>query len=240
MDTATLTFPGDTTAATAAVPSCVRDGAIDPVRLLQDLIRFPTEHDCRGCVAYIADLLAHFGISSTRHVQQEERPCLVARIAGRGSAPPLLLYGHVDVVPVAGQDWSVDPFAGLVRDGFVWGRGALDMKGGIAMLVTAFVAMHRTPPPGDVILCIVSDEESGGQDGAQFLVDAHPELFHGVRHALGEFGGFSFDLFGKRFMPIQVDERRFVGITAQVVAAGGHAALGGTGNAAVVAAELVR
>lgn len=108
------------------------------------------------------------------------------------------------------------------------------------MLLSAFVAMREPPPPGDVIFCVVSDEETGGQDGAGFLVDNHPELFAGVKHALGEFGAFSFDLFGSRFMPIQVDERQFVGITAHIFEAGGHAALSGTANAAVSAAQFVR
>jgi acetylornithine deacetylase/succinyl-diaminopimelate desuccinylase-like protein len=223
--------------------TCVRGNAIDPVVLLQELIRFPTENppgDVRDCVGFIQDLLDELGIASTIYAGDELRPNLVARLPGRGIAPPLLLSGHVDVVPVSGQSWTVQPFSGLIKDGFVWGRGALDMKGGIAMLLSAFVAMKESPPPGDVIFCVVSDEETGGQDGAGFLVDNHPELFAGVKHALGEFGAFSFDLFGSRFMPIQVDERQFVGITAHISEAGGHAALSGTANAAVSAAQFVR
>jgi acetylornithine deacetylase/succinyl-diaminopimelate desuccinylase-like protein len=126
-----------------------------------------------------------------------------------------------------------------VQDGFVWGRGALDMKGGLAMLLSAFGALKDDPPPGDVIFCAVSDEETGGQHGAGFLVEQHAELFAGVKHALGEFGGFSFDLFDRRFMPIQVDERQFVAVTAQIFETGGHAALSGTRNAAVSAARFV-
>jgi acetylornithine deacetylase/succinyl-diaminopimelate desuccinylase-like protein len=223
--------------------TCVCDGVIDPVVLLQELIRFPTENppgDVGGCVGYIENLLSTLGIASAIYASNEQRPNLVARLPGRGLVPPLLLYGHVDVVPVADQNWTVQPFSGLIKDGFIWGRGALDMKGGLAMLMSAFVAMKGDPPPGDVIFCVVSDEETGGHDGAGFLVNTHPELFAGVKHALGEFGAFSFDLFGSRFMPIQVDERQFVGITAHISEAGGHAALGGTANAAVSAAQFVR
>lgn len=230
-------------ATSRAATTCVRGNAIDPVVLLQELIRFPTENppgDVRDCVGFIQDLLGVLGIASTIYARDELRPNLVARLPGRGVAPPLLLSGHVDVVPVSGQSWTVQPFSGLIKDGFVWGRGALDMKGGIAMLLSAFVAMKESPPPGDVIFCVVSDEETGGHDGAGFLVDNHPELFAGVKHALGEFGAFSFDLFGSRFMPIQVDERQFVGITAHIFEAGGHAALSGTANAAVSAAQFVR
>lgn len=225
------------------VSQSICGAAIDPVVLLQELIRFPTENppgDVRGCIGFIQGLLDDLGIASTCHAVDGQRPNLVARLPGRGLAPPLLLYGHVDVVPVAGQDWRVPPFEGLVRDGFVWGRGALDMKGGLAMMLSAFVALKNDPPPGDVIFCAVPDEETGGQHGAGFLVDSHPGLFAGVRHALGEFGGFSFDLFGTRFMPIQVDERQFVGITAHIFEAGGHAALSGTANAAVSAARFVQ
>jgi acetylornithine deacetylase/succinyl-diaminopimelate desuccinylase-like protein len=223
--------------------ACICGKAIDPVVLAQELIRFPTENppgDVRDCIGFIQELLNALGIPSKIYARDARRPNLVARLPGRGSAPSLLLTGHVDVVPVSSQSWTVQPFAGLIKDGFLWGRGALDMKGGLAMMLSAFVAMKNSLPPGDVIFCAVSDEETGGQDGAGFLVDNHPELFAGVKHALGEFGAFSFDLFGRRFMPIQVDERQFVGITAHISEAGGHAALSGTANAAVSAAQFVR
>ncbi|MBA3771360.1 MAG: M20/M25/M40 family metallo-hydrolase [Ramlibacter sp.] len=226
-----------------AVTGCIRGNLVDPVVLLQELIRFPTENppgDVRACVGFIQEVLGLLGIDSTIYARDAMRPNLVARLPGRGVAPPLLLTGHIDVVPVSGQRWTVDPFAGLMKDGFIWGRGALDMKGGLAMLIAAFVAMRDSPPPGDVVLCVLCDEETGGQNGAGFLVDDHPELFAGVRHAIGEFGGFSFDLFGSRFVPIQVDERQFVGITANIFEAGGHAALKGTANAAVSAARFVQ
>jgi acetylornithine deacetylase/succinyl-diaminopimelate desuccinylase-like protein len=230
-------------AASRTPTACIRGDVIDPVELLQELIRFPTENppgDVRDCIGFIQNLLSALGIASEVYARDALRPNLVARLPGRGVAPPLLLYGHVDVVPVSDQSWTVQPFAGLIKVGFVWGRGALDMKSGLAMLLSAFAAMKDSPPPGDVIFCAVSDEETGGQNGAGFLVDSHPELFAGVKHALGEFGAFSFDLFGRRFMPIQVDERQFVGITAHIAEAGGHAALSGTANAAVSAAQFVR
>jgi len=230
-------------AASGNPTACILGNVIDPVVLLQELIRFPTENppgNVRDCIGFIHDVLSALGIASKIYARYPLRPNLVARLPGRGIAPPLLLTGHADVVPADGQSWTVQPFSGLIKDGFVWGRGALDMKGGLAMMLSAFVAAKNSPPPGDVIFCVVSDEETGGQDGAGFLVDNHPELFAGVKHALGEFGAFSFDLFGRRFMPIQVDERQFVGITAHISEAGGHAALSGTANAAVSAAQFVR
>jgi acetylornithine deacetylase/succinyl-diaminopimelate desuccinylase-like protein len=230
-------------AASGNPTACIRGNVIDPVVLLQELIRFPTENppgDVRDCIGFIQNLLNALGIASRIYACDPLRPNLVARLPGRGLAPPLLLTGHADVVPVSDQNWTVGPFSGVIKDGFVWGRGALDMKGGLAMLLSAFVAAKNSPPPGDVIFCVVSDEETGGRNGAGFLVDRHPELFVGVKHALGEFVAFSFDLFGCRFMPIQVDERQFVGITAHISEAGGHAALSGTANAAVSAARFVR
>src|SRR5260370_36189780 len=107
------------------------------------------------------------------------RRTLSARARGGGEPPPLLLYGHVDVVTTAGQQWTRPPFSGDLVDGFVWGRGALDMKGGVAMLVDAFVRAARgeLKPRGDLILAVLSDEENGGDFGARFLSEGHADLF---------------------------------------------------------------
>ena len=117
---------------------------------------------------------------------------MVARIPGAGKAAPLLLYGHVDVVSTANQDWAHAPFSGDVAEGMVWGRGALDMKGGVAMMTAAFLRAKAEglALPGDVILCILSDEEAGGENGAKLMVERHAEVFAGVKYAIGEFGGF--------------------------------------------------
>jgi acetylornithine deacetylase/succinyl-diaminopimelate desuccinylase-like protein len=118
------------------------------------------------------------------------RPNLLARLKGRDEAPSLLLQGHIDVVPVEGQNWQHPPFEGKNVEGWVWGHGALDMKGGIAMMLTAFLKAKAEglTPPGDVLLLILSDEEAGGDYGAKYLVEEHAGLFDGVRYALGEFG----------------------------------------------------
>jgi acetylornithine deacetylase/succinyl-diaminopimelate desuccinylase-like protein len=159
-----------------------------------------------------------------------ERPNLVARLAGRGTVAPLLLQGHVDVVPAVGE-WRHPPFAGEVADGYVWGRGALDMKGGVAMMLAAFMrAVARvnaggTPPPGDVILCLMSDEENGSAEGAELLVRDHPELFADVRYALGEFGGFTLDVAGRRFAPIMVAEKQIVWARTTLRGPAGHGSM---------------
>jgi acetylornithine deacetylase/succinyl-diaminopimelate desuccinylase-like protein len=201
----------------------------DPVELLRELIRFDTTNppgNEEACVAHVESLLHGAGIESQRYEKTPGRPNLVARLRG-GDAAPLLLYGHVDVVTTAGQDWTHPPFDGVLEDGWVWGRGALDMKGGVAMLVTAFVRAHAEGAqlPGDVILAVLSDEEGGGDLGARFLVEEHPELFAGVRHALGEFGGATAHVGGRRFYPIQVAEKQICWLRVRVRGRGGHAAM---------------
>jgi acetylornithine deacetylase/succinyl-diaminopimelate desuccinylase-like protein len=157
------------------------DGTIyqRPAELLARLIRFDTTNPPGNeaeCVGYIAGLLESYGIASAIYEKAPGRPNLVAHLKGSGDAPPLLLYGHVDVVTTAGQPWTRDPFGGETVDGYVWGRGALDMKGGIAMLVSAFLRTKAegVSLPGDVILCILSDVENGGVYGARYLVEERP------------------------------------------------------------------
>jgi len=180
----------------------------------------------------VRGILTAAGIDSTILARADDRPNLVARVAGRGEAPPLLLYGHVDVVTTAGQRWTHEPFAGDLADGMVWGRGALDMKGGVAMLIHALVrAREEGPPPGDLVLAVLSDEENGGAFGAAFLCEEHRERFAGVRHALGEFGGATTHVSGRAFYPIQVSEKQICWLRGVVRGPGGHAAIGVRGSA---------
>ena len=189
-----------------------------PAELLQKLIRFDTTNppgNEAACVNYIAELCQSLGIETASYAKDPARPNLIARIPGEGRAAPLLLYGHVDVVSTANQDWAHPPFSGDVADGMIWGRGALDMKGGVAMMTAAFLRAkaEKLALPGDVILCILSDEEAGGELGAKFMVESHAELFAGVKYAIGEFGGFPVytwrgevlrdSSFGEEFVPKQ-------------------------------------
>ncbi len=201
-----------------------------PAELLRALLRFDTTNppgNEAACMAYIASLLRAAGIEPLILARDPARPNVVARISGRGAAPPLLLYGHVDVVTTRDQAWTYPPFDGVEADGFLWGRGALDMKGGVAMLLAAFLRAHieRTDLPGDVVLALVGDEEDSGAFGARFLVEEHPSLFHGVRYALGEFGGFTVYVSGRAFYPIMVAEKQSCQLRATVRGPGGHASL---------------
>ncbi|HUQ22087.1 MAG TPA: M20/M25/M40 family metallo-hydrolase [Gaiellaceae bacterium] len=205
------------------------------VELLQELIRFDTTNppgNEAGCIDFLRAQLDEVGCETQTYEQEPGRPNLVSRISG-GDAPPLLLQGHVDVVTTALQAWQHPPFAAVLDDGYVWGRGALDMKAGVAMLVHAFLRAKRegVELPGDLVLVVLSDEEAGGNLGARFLVQEHPELFEGMRYALGEFGGFTLHVGGKRFYPIQVAEKQICWLKATVRGPGGHGAMvhrGGT------------
>jgi acetylornithine deacetylase/succinyl-diaminopimelate desuccinylase-like protein len=173
--------------------------------------------------------------------REERRPNLVARVAGRGEAPPLLLHGHADVVPARAGEWRHDAFGAEVIDGELWGRGTLDMKGGVAMLLGAFLAAARAPepPPGDLLLVVNADEETGGELGARFLVEEHADLLRGVRHALSEFGGYTHHVAGRRLYPVQVAQKRRCALRVTVHGPGGHAATPRPGGVAAQLAEVL-
>jgi acetylornithine deacetylase/succinyl-diaminopimelate desuccinylase-like protein len=202
----------------------------NPVEILQKLIRFDTSNppgNERECVAFIDELLTQAGIQTRLLAKSDARPNLVARVPGQGNAPPILLYGHVDVVPANSQRWQQPPFSGVLTDGYVWGRGALDMKGGVAMILGAVLRAraNQVQLPGDVVLAIVCDEERLGDNGAGFLVGTHPELFSGIRYALGEFGGFSLSIGKRRFYPIQVAEKQICWVRVHFSGPGGHGSM---------------
>jgi acetylornithine deacetylase/succinyl-diaminopimelate desuccinylase-like protein len=216
-----------------------------PAELLRDLIRFDTTNppgNERACIAYIEGLLGGGGIETTIRAREPERPNLVARLPGRGTAPPLLLHGHVDVVTTEGQEWSVPPFEAVERDGYVWGRGAIDMKGGVAMMLAAMLRARAEglQPAGDVILCVLADEENMSPYGADWLTREHADLFAGVRHALGEFGGFTMHAGGRRFYPIQVAEKQVCTVRATLRGTPGHGSMPVRGAAMSKLARMLR
>ncbi len=152
-----------------------------------------------------------------------KRANLVARIKGDGSERPLLLSGHVDVVPVEREQWSHDPFGGELIDGEVWGRGAIDMKGFLAMYLQIFIELHRrnVPLKRDVILAAIADEEMGYIHGSNFLVKQHKDLIE-AEYGLTEAGGFTF-YFGKyRVYPIQIAEKAVVWLKIRAHGKAGH------------------
>lgn len=198
-----------------------------PAELARDLVRFDTTNPPGNeaeCIRYIAGVLREAGIESEQIGRSPERPNLIARIPGGGRAAPLLLQGHVDVVTTAGQSWTHSPFAGKVQDGWLWGRGTLDMKGGVAMMLSAFIRakVEAADLPGDVILAVLVDEEVGGIEGARYMAENRPELFDGVRFAIGEGGGPAQTIGGRVFYPIMVSEKRGCQMRVTLRGPGGH------------------
>ena len=215
------------------------------MQLLQDLIRFDTTNppgNEADCVAYVNQLLLAAGFQTELLGCDPNRPNLITKLPGRGDAPPLLMYGHVDVVTTAGQKWTYPPFEGRVADGCVWGRGALDMKGGIAMMLAALLRAKAEGfvPAGDVVLAVLCDEETGGDFGAKYLVENHAGHFHGIRYAIGEAGGFSVYLGTRRIYPIMVTEKQLCTIRAVVTGAGGHGSMPVRGGAMARLAKVLQ
>ncbi|MGE2772669.1 M20/M25/M40 family metallo-hydrolase [Rhodococcus sp. 1.20] len=173
------------------------------VELVSSLIRFDTSNTGelettkgeRACAEWVAAQLQEVGYE-TEYVESGApgRGNVFARLKGAESGRgALMLHGHLDVVPAEPADWSVHPFAGTVQDGYVWGRGAVDMKdmvGMILALARQFKA-EGVVPPRDLVFAFVADEEAGGKYGCQWLVEHRPDLFEGVTEAVGEVGGFS-------------------------------------------------
>jgi acetylornithine deacetylase/succinyl-diaminopimelate desuccinylase-like protein len=182
----------------------MEDTAVDEVvGICRDLLRIDTTNTGdprttvgeRAAAEYVAAKLAEAGIEPDLYESAPKRASVVARIPGadrtRGA---LLVHGHLDVVPADAAEWSVPPFAGEERDGYLWGRGAIDMKDFDAMVLAVVRRWRRAGvvPPRDIVLCFLADEEAGMQYGSQFLANEHPELFDGCTEAVGEVGGFSY------------------------------------------------
>ena len=216
-----------------------------PVELLQNLIRFDTTNPPGNeaeCIAYVNNILTESGFETTLLAKAPNRPNLITRLKGQGNAPPILLYGHVDVVTTLGQAWTHPPFEGKIVDGCVWGRGTLDMKGGVAMMLAAFLRAKAEglSLSGDVVLAVLSDEEGASDYGARYLVENHPEKFKGIRYALGEAGGSRIYLMNRKLYPIMVAEKQICWMRAYVRGPGGHGSLPLRGGAMTKLARLLQ
>ena len=222
----------------------------DVTEFCSRLIRFDTSNfgsnDARPerpAAEWVATQLSDAGYSAEVFESAPGRANTVARLPGTDrSAPALVLHGHLDVVPAHAPDWTVDPFAGEIRDGAIWGRGALDIKQFDAMLLALAVHYARIgyQPPRDVVLAFVADEEDGGAYGADFLVERHPELFEGARTAVGESGGYSVHLpDGGLLYPIGCAERGSAWMQLTAHGRSGHGSRRNTENAVTRLARAV-
>ncbi|WP_404432713.1 M20/M25/M40 family metallo-hydrolase [Microbacterium lacus] len=219
------------------------------VRVARDLIRFDTTnygggraHGERDAAEYVGAYLAELGLTPEYYEPIANRTNVMARVPGRNSdKPALVLHGHLDVVPAIAADWSVDPFAGEIRGGMLWGRGAVDMKDMNAMILTAVAEILRAgeQPERDLILVFFADEENGGVEGSALVVTDKPEWFAGATEAISEVGGYSVAVGDRRAYLLQVGEKALIWIR---LAARGRAAHGSAfhrDNAVTALAEAV-
>ncbi len=219
--------------------------------LCRDLLRIDTTNTGeaetsvgeRAAAEYVAGKLAEVGLEPTVLESEPKRTSVIVRLPGTDPGrDALLVHGHLDVVPADASEWSVPPFAGEERDGYLWGRGAIDMKDMDAMMLALARQWMRAGarPPRDVVLAFVADEEAGGGKGARWLVDNHPELFEGCTEAVGEVGGYSVTLRDDlRLYLIQTAEKGLAWMRLRSRGVPGHGSMVHPDNAVTAVAEAV-
>jgi acetylornithine deacetylase/succinyl-diaminopimelate desuccinylase-like protein len=225
--------------------------ASEVVGLCRDLIRFDTSNfgpsgsqGEREAAEYVASRLDEVGIASTLLESEPRRTSLVAEWAPEGcdrSLPPLLIHGHTDVVPAVASDWQVDPFSGEVIDGYLWGRGAVDMKDfdAIVLAVVRERVRQGRPPRRPVRLVFTADEEAGGPKGSGWLAEHHPDLLADCSEAIGEVGGFSLTVNDRRLYLVQTAEKGLAWLNLIADGTAGHGSMRNDDNAITQLAEAV-
>jgi acetylornithine deacetylase/succinyl-diaminopimelate desuccinylase-like protein len=205
----------------------------DVVTLCQELIQIPSVNfgegkgDEKAVAEYVAAKLSEVGIQSKIYESAPNRCSVVARIEGTDATRAgLVVNGHLDVVPANAADWSVDPFSGVIKDGCIWGRGAVDMKNMDAMMLAVFRlwARYGYRPNRTIVIVFFADEEAGGIYGSRWMADKHPEIFAGCSETISEVGGFSLTLTsGKRVYVIETSQKgiEWMKLTATGVASHG-------------------
>jgi len=218
-------------------------------RVARDLIRFDTSNfgggNAKGeqeAAEYVGAYLESLGLSPEYYEPIPRRTNVMARVPGRDSGKSaLVVHGHLDVVPAMAEDWSVDPFAGEIRDGMLWGRGAVDMKNMNAMILTAVADILRAgeQPERDLVLAFFADEENGGVEGSALVVKDRPDWFVGATEAISEVGGYSITVDDRRAYLLQVGEKALLWIRLVAKGRAGHGSRLHEDNAVVKLAEAV-
>jgi acetylornithine deacetylase/succinyl-diaminopimelate desuccinylase-like protein len=221
----------------------------ETITLCQEMIRIPSVNhgegkgDEKAMAEYVASKLAEVGIKSELIETAPNRVNVVAKVEGADqSRPGLVLHGHIDVVPANAADWSVDPFSGVIKDGFIWGRGAVDMKDMDAMILATVRMWQRIgyKPPRNILLAFFADEEAGSNYGSRWLVKHRPEIFDGYSEAVSEVGGFSVTITGEhRLYLIEAAQKgiQWMKLTAKGTA--GHGSFINRNNAVTKVADAV-
>src|SRR3954447_9748193 len=225
------------------------DPASEVVDICRDLIRMDTTNYGDGsgpgerkAAEHVAALLDEVGIEAELYEGVAGRTHVVARWgSGSHEAGPLLLHGHLDVVPAEADDWTVHPFSGEIQDGYLWGRGAVDMKDFDAMLLSVVRARARAGavPERPTVLCFTADEEAGGHQGAEQVVRHRPDLLEGCTEAIGEVGGFSATVRGTRVYLIEAAEKGMAWMRLTATGNAGHGSMRHPDNAVTTLAEAV-
>ncbi|WP_428993784.1 M20/M25/M40 family metallo-hydrolase [Actinomadura verrucosospora] len=241
----------------AAAETAETDAAVDPgteagaeaAVICADLIRFDTAnrgegdaHPERPAAEHVAALLDEAGVAAEIVESAPGRASVLARIPGTDpSHPAFLVHGHLDVVPADASDWTVPPFSGEVRDGCVWGRGAVDMKGSLAMTLATVRARLRAGrrTRGDLVLAFLADEECTGDYGSRYVAREHREYFEGCTEAISESGGFSVDAGGTRIYPVATGERGTAWMRLTARGTAGHGSKPAPDNAVAEIAHAV-
>ncbi|GIM95242.1 M20/M25/M40 family metallo-hydrolase [Paractinoplanes toevensis] len=225
--------------------------AAEVTGICRDLLRIDTTNTGdpdttvgeRVAAEYVAAKLDEVGISSVLHESAPKRANLIARIPGADrSRGALLVHGHLDVVPADASEWSVPPFAGEEKDGFLWGRGAIDMKDFDAMMLAVVRDWQRTGyvPPRDIVLAFTADEEAGMEFGSQFLVRKHRDLLEDCTEAVGEVGGYSYTVNDNlRLYLVQTAEKGLNWLRLNATGRPGHGSFIHDDNAVTALAEAV-
>lgn len=218
----------------------------DPAQLCAELIRFDTSNYGAGqsngereCAEYLVSRLTEAGYDPQILGPSPERASVILRVPGKNrDLPGLLVQAHIDVVPAEAEQWSFDPFAGVIKDGYVYGRGASDMKDMVAMTLTTLLnwAETGTQPQRDIVIAFVADEEDKGDYGALWLAAEHPELFEGVEAAIGESGGAATPLTAAdgstvNIYPIATAERGTLHMKLSATGVSGHGSRPSPNNA---------
>ena len=216
--------------------------------LAQDLIRFPSVNWGEGksdgeaeAAGYVEAVLRGMGLEPRLFEPAPGRVSVVARVEGERPGPGLVLHGHTDVVPADAANWTVDPFSGEVKDGLLWGRGAVDMKDMDAMMLASLETILGSGrrPARDLTVAFFADEEAGGVLGSHWVVDHHPELFAGAAEAISEVGGYSVSLGGRRAYLLQTGEKALVWVRLTTRGPAAHGSRLIRDNAVVRLAEAV-
>ena len=221
----------------------------ETITLCQEMIRIPSVNygegrgDEKAMAEYVAAKLAEVGIKSELIETAPNRVNVVAKIEGSDkSRPGLVLHGHIDVVPVNADDWSVDPFSGEIKDGFIWGRGAVDMKDMDAMILATVRMWQRVgyKPPRNILLAFFADEEAGSDYGSRWLVKNRPELFDGYSEAVSEVGGFSLTITGgHRLYLVEAAQKGINWMKLSAKGTAGHGSFINPDNAVTKVADAV-